>query len=63
MVNGGLASNTTPTDPNGIMFGRTTNQVLNIVYQNASSKTAGASSGGFFPSGLNGNVKTSTATP
>ncbi|HVF94152.1 MAG TPA: ferritin-like domain-containing protein [Sphingomonas sp.] len=50
------ASNIVPTDANGVAFSRTTSQVLNIVYLN---RTA-ASSGGFFPAGLNGNIKTST---
>ena len=50
------ASNIVPTDANGIAFSRTPSQVLNIVYLN---RTA-ASSGGFFPAGLNGNIKTST---
>ena len=50
------ASNIVPTDANSIAFSRTPSQVLNIVYLN---RTA-ASSGGFFPAGLNGNLKTST---
>jgi hypothetical protein len=44
-----------PTDANGLSIKRTTSQVLAIVYGNA---TAGTSSGGFFPNGLNGNIKT-----
>ena len=36
-------------------FARTTSQVLSIVYAN---NTAGTASGGFFPSGLNGSIKT-----
>ena len=36
-------------------FSRSTSQVLSIVYAN---NTAGTASGGFFPSGLNGNIKT-----
>jgi hypothetical protein len=39
---------------NAIAFSRTPDQVLAIVYANASSNV---SSGGFFPSGLNGNIK------
>ena len=50
-------SNIVPTDANGLAYFRTTGQVLNIVYLNK----AAVSSGGFFPSGLNGNIKTSTA--
>jgi hypothetical protein len=53
----GGASNIVPTDANGIAYSRSTSQVLNIVYLNS----AAASSGGFFPAGLNGNIKTSTA--
>ncbi len=43
-------------DPtNAIGFARSTSQVLSIVYANNASGTA---SGGFFPSGLNGSIKT-----
>ena len=42
-------------DMNAIGFSRTTSQVLSIVYAN---NTAGTASGGFFPNGLNGNIKT-----
>jgi hypothetical protein len=46
-------------DSNSIAFDRTTDQVLHIVYLNA---TAGVvKSGGFFPSGLNGTI-TATAS-
>ncbi|MDP9338103.1 MAG: ferritin-like domain-containing protein [Acidobacteriota bacterium] len=44
-----------PVDANALAIKRTTSQVLAIVYANA---TAGTSSGGFFPSGVNGNIKT-----
>ncbi len=50
-------SNIVPLDPNGIAYSRTPSQVLNIVYLNRGA----ASAGGFFPSGMNGNVKTSIA--
>lgn len=50
-------SNIVPLDPNGIAYSRTTGQVLNVVYL---SKAA-VSAGGFFPNGLNGTIKTSTA--
>ena len=43
------------TDANALAIKRTTSQVLAIVYGNA---TAGTTSGGFFPNGLNGNIKT-----
>lgn len=56
-INGGPASNIVPADSNGIVFGRTADDVLNVVYQNAGA----ASSGGFFPNGLNGNIRTSSA--
>jgi len=43
----------------GIAFSRTTSQVLAVLYGSAGSPaSAGASSGGFFPGGLNGNIKT-----
>ncbi|MES3100001.1 ferritin-like domain-containing protein [Sphingomonas faeni] len=51
------ASNIVPLDANGVAFSRSTSQVLNIVYLNKGA----ASAGGFFPAGMNGNVKTSTA--
>jgi hypothetical protein len=54
----GDASNIVPTDANGICFSRTTGQVLNIVYLNK----AATSSGGFFPAGVNGAIKTSAAS-
>jgi Ferritin-like domain len=44
--------NILPTDANSIAFSRSTSEVLKIVY------LGGTSSGGFFPSGLNGNIKT-----
>ncbi|MEG3174628.1 ferritin-like domain-containing protein [Sphingomonas sp. RB3P16] len=56
-LNGALASNIVPLDPNGIAYSRTTGQVLNIVYLNNASVTMG----GFFPAGVNGNIKTSAA--
>lgn len=48
-------SNFFPTDTNGLALIRTTSQVLSIVY----AKTApGSNSGGFYPQGMNGNIKT-----
>jgi Ferritin-like domain len=44
-----------PVDANALAIKRTTSQVLAIVYANAA---AGTKSGGFFPSGMNGNIKT-----
>ena len=52
------ASNIVPTDANSIAFSRTTGQVLNIVYLNK----AAVMSGGFFPSGINGFIRTSAAS-
>jgi hypothetical protein len=48
-------ANIVPTDGNGIAFGRTPGQVLNIVYLNPKV----ANSGGFYPHGVNGQVHTS----
>jgi hypothetical protein len=39
---------------NAIAFSRTTDQVLHIVY---GATGAGLAKGGFFPNGLNGNIK------
>jgi len=53
----GSGSNTTQqsnTYP-GMSYRRSTSQVLAVVY---GSSTAGTASGGFFPNGLNGNIKT-----
>jgi hypothetical protein len=44
---------------NAIAFGRTTDQVLHIVY--ATGGGSGVSSGGFFPAGLNGTIKTTAS--
>ncbi len=51
------ASNIVPTDANGLAFSRTAGQVLNIAYL---TKLA-AQQGGFFPQGVNGNIRTSAA--
>jgi hypothetical protein len=53
------ASNFVPTDANGIAFGRTAQQVLNIVYLNTAN--AAATMGGFFPAGVNGGIRSSAA--
>ncbi len=46
------SSNIVPTDGSSIVFSRLPRQVLNIVYE-----APGASAGGFFPLGLNGNIR------
>ncbi len=48
-------ANIVPTDANGIVFSRTAGSVLNIAYVNPKKVT----SGGFFPSGVNGTINTS----
>ncbi|MBD8546630.1 ferritin-like domain-containing protein [Sphingomonas sp. CFBP 8760] len=55
---GVTSANLVPTDANGIAFVRSPSQVLNIVYLNGA---AGTSSGGFFPAGVNGAVRTTVA--
>jgi len=52
-----LASNIVPTDASSIAFSRSPNEVLHIVYLTQ----AAASMGGFFPAGLNGNIRAATA--
>ncbi|KQR83686.1 ferritin-like domain-containing protein [Sphingomonas sp. Leaf343] len=57
--NGQLVSNIVPADPDtALAFSRTPQQVLNIVYLN----NAAATMGGFFPNGVNGNIKGGIAT-
>jgi len=50
-------ANIVPTDANGLAFSRSAGQVLNIAYLNPAQVT----SGGFFPSGVNGDINTSAA--
>ncbi|MGP7794989.1 ferritin-like domain-containing protein [Sphingomonas sp. CLY1604] len=45
----GIVANIAPLDPSGLAFSRTPAQVLNVVYLNPKSVTAG----GFFPNGIN----------
>src|SRR5688500_1415238 len=52
-VNG--KANIVPSDPDGIAFKRTPQQVLRIVYL---SDKPGVSGGGLFPRGMNGNLRT-----
>jgi hypothetical protein len=55
IVDGKGNANIVPTDGNSLAFDRTTGQVLNIVYLNPKKAT----SGGFFPNGVNGTINTS----
>ena len=48
-------TNIIPADGNGLAFGRTPGQVLNIVYLTPKV----ANSGGFYPHGVNGQLHTS----
>ena len=50
-------SNIVPVDANGLAFGRSYDDVLNIVYLNKAAVTQG----GFFPSGVNGTLHMSSA--
>ena len=58
IVGDATTSNLVPTDPTGLVFGRTAGQVLNILYLNSNAVVGG----GFFPNGLNGNIRTSAAS-
>lgn len=49
--------NIVPTDANGLVLGRTAQQVLNVVYNNRASVVGG----GFFPAGVNGVIRQSAA--
>ena len=53
----GTASNIVPLDANGLAYSRSAGQVLNIVYLNRMA----VDRGGFFPVGVNGNIRTSAA--
>jgi hypothetical protein len=54
----GPASNIAPLDENGLAYSRSAGQVLNIVYLNRMA----VDRGGFFPAGVNGNIRTSAAS-
>ena len=51
-------SSIVPADRDGIAFGRSAGQVLNIVYLNPNAVVGG----GFFPVGVNGNIRASAAS-
>ena len=51
----GEGTNIVPTDANAIVYSRSAGQVLNIAYLTAMSTTGG----GFFPNGVNGNIRMS----
>ncbi len=51
----GVTSNVVPSDGNGVIFSRSTTSTLNLLYLTKSQ----VSSGGFFPSGVNGVIKQS----
>lgn len=62
-ANGGFfstagATTSNATTPAGFAFARTTSQVLGILFgAPGTPASAGTTSGGFFPSGVNGNIK------
>jgi hypothetical protein len=53
------ASTIVAADANSIAYSRSVDQVLHIVY--AAAGGAGVSQGGFYPSGMNGNIKTTNS--
>jgi hypothetical protein len=53
----GAESNIVPTDSNAIVYSRSPGDVLNIVYLTA----AEAQQGGFYPAGVNGTIRLSSA--
>ena len=53
------ATTASVTNPQGLAFTRTSSQVLSILYGSGGVVAgSGTASGGFFPSGVNGNIKT-----
>jgi hypothetical protein len=54
----GARSNIVPADANGLVYSRSTGQVLNIAFLS----DAAVAKGGFFPNGLNGTINTSAAS-
>jgi hypothetical protein len=50
----GDMANIAPTNENGIVWGRTPEHALNIIYGNAAR---GVMAGGFFPQGFNGRIR------
>lgn len=53
----GDASNIVPTNADGLVLGRSPKQTLNVLFMSATATDRG----GFFPSGVNGSIKTSDA--
>jgi len=54
----GTASNIVPTDGSGVAYSRTAGQVLNIAFLNRMATDRG----GFFPAGVNGSIRLSSAS-
>lgn len=57
-ASGRPVSNIVPANANGLVFSRSIQRTLNILYLSRAAVTAG----GFFPAGVNGTLKTSAAT-
>ncbi len=57
MANGWTVTRLALTDDDGLQLSRTPGQALNVLFMTSGAATQG----GFFPTGINGSIKTSAA--